>query len=290
MTGDRFVAPATLEEAWEVLEEDTPRVRILGGGTWVVPALQQPHRSVTVLSLRRLPLSGVRVADGVVSVGAMTNYDTLIHELSVREDGELLHCMAGGITGGRQIRLQATVGGAAAAARPQSDVPGALATLSARVVLASSRGLRRLTCRDFFLDAFHCAADDDEILTAVEFDAAPRSGHGYVKLKGAAGSWPIVTAGARVAVSAEGTIETAEVGIGGATPTPLHLDLTGELAGTAGSDGELADCARDCVRITAREAWEDEHAPGDYRAAVSPVAVRRALKSAIESATRKART
>ncbi|MFE2999634.1 FAD binding domain-containing protein [Nocardia sp. NPDC059246] len=289
MRGDRFHAPTTLDEAWTVLETDRLRCRIVGGGTWIVPALQSAREAVTLVSLRRLPLSGIQMKGETVSVGAMTNYDLLVHDQSTRNVTELLHLMALGITGGRQLRIQGTIGGSVMAARPQSDVPCALAALSATLVLASPRGERRLAFDKFFVDAYCSAADPDEILTAVEFAADPAAGHGYVKIKGAASSWPIVTGAAKVALGADGKIETAAVAVGGATATPFRVDLTRDLHGTTGSAELLNECIRDNVRVTAENAWQDVLAPGDYRAAVSPVAARRALASAIECANRKVR-
>ena len=58
-------------------------------------------------------------------VGATCSYADLLASDLVGRALPLLSLMAAGVTGGRQIQGQGTIGGSVVAARPQSDVPAA---------------------------------------------------------------------------------------------------------------------------------------------------------------------
>jgi hypothetical protein len=104
--------------------------RVLAGGTWVVPELcAGVSRPAVVIDLRRARLDGIESGEGAVRIGATATYADLIGSALVRERLPLLHEMARGITGGWAIRSQGTIGGALAAARPQSDAPAVLVAL-----------------------------------------------------------------------------------------------------------------------------------------------------------------
>jgi aerobic carbon-monoxide dehydrogenase medium subunit len=81
--------------------------------------------------------------------------------------------------------------------------------------------------------------------------------HGYVKLKRGASSWPIATA---AAVAQDGVL--TRLVLGGVAGTPVEVES---------EDGtvEIAD------------PWDDELAPGAYRAAVAAPLAARARRKAI---------
>ena len=262
-----YHAPAELEEACSLLEARREGAAVLGGGTWLVPLMSRGERSLTdVVDLRRLGLAGVTEKDGHLEVGAMTTYADVLDSSAVRERAPLLHAIARGITGGRQIHNVGTLGGSACFAFPASDVPAGLVALDARLRVHGTAGTREIAAADFFLDAFRCALEPGEVLTALIIPDRPR-GVGYHKLKLCESSWPIATAAAVV------TNGTAHVTLGGVARTPLRIEL----------DGQELD-ARIGERLD--DPWDDELAPGSYRQAVAPVIARRALEQATKDGGR----
>lgn len=284
MRGDRYVGPTTVEDALATLAiVEQSAVRVVGGGTWVVPALDSSRAPVTLLSLRRLPLRGLELRESYLLVGPMTTYDDLLSDSAAISGAGLLRRAAGEITGGRQIRARGTIGGSLVAARPQSDVPGVLATCGATVRVASVRGERHLPMNEFLIGAGCTSLAADEIVTSIRIPVDAESGTGYVKIKATTSSWPIVTAAAKVWLHDDGTIRRAVAGLSGAAATPRTADVTEVVGGTQGAREVLLDAA-ETLAVRREDAWDDELAPATYRAAMSTVAVRRALERAVSNA------
>ena len=70
-----------------------------------------------------------------------------------------------------QVRYIGTVGGNVANGDPGNDMPGLMQCLDARFHLAGPDGTREVPARDFYEAAYMTARADDEILTAISFDA-----------------------------------------------------------------------------------------------------------------------
>jgi CO/xanthine dehydrogenase FAD-binding subunit len=250
-----YEAPGDEREAVALLAEGDARV--LAGGTWVVPELGSGvSRPRVVVDLRRAGLGAIHAAEGTVRIGATATYADLIGSGIVRERLPLLHEMACGITGGWAIREQGTIGGSLAAARPASDVPAVLVALGAVAHVAGADGPRTVPAGSLLAGPMRTALSPGELLTALEI-AEQDGTHGYVKLKRGWSSWPIATA---AAIARDGVV--TRLVLGGVTGTPHEVDPHEGV-------GEVVD------------PWDDELAPGTYRAAVAGPLAARAMKQAI---------
>ncbi|MEA2180654.1 MAG: aerobic carbon-monoxide dehydrogenase medium subunit [Solirubrobacteraceae bacterium] len=250
-----YEAPASAEDATALLAGGDARV--LAGGTWVVPELGAGTSTPrVVVDLRRAGLGSISGDGDGVRIGATVTYADLIGSPLVREALPLLHEMARGITGGWAIRAQGTIGGSLAAARPASDVPAVLVALGAVAHVASAGGGRTVPTAALLAGPMRTGLEPDELLTAVEIPAQSGT-HGYVKLKRGASSWPIATA---AALAQDGVV--TRLVLGGVAGTPLEVDV-----------------ARGVPDI--EDPWDDELAPGSYRAAVAGPVAARAMRKAI---------
>jgi CO/xanthine dehydrogenase FAD-binding subunit len=278
-----YSAPTNVAGAVELLATDPEGTRVLGGGTWVVPDLNRGIIAARhVVDLRRAGLSGIQESDGIVRVGATVTYAGLLASPVVRRRAPLLQEMAAGITGGRQITLHGTIGGSAAAARPQSDVPAVLVSLEADVLVLGPDGERRLSAADLFVTAMGTSLQPGEIITAFELGTAREAAHGYVKLKRGGSSWPIATASAQLALDERGRCTDVSLVLGGVAATPVRVDLTADLLDEVATDEALAAAARTAAR-SVPEPWGDVLASARYRAAVVEPVARRALQRAATS-------
>lgn len=234
---------------------------IVGGGTMVVPDMTHGRTTPgVVVDLSRAGLSGLfPAAGGEVVVGATTTYTQLLRGGDL---APLLRRVAGGVTGGPQIRNKGTVGGSACYANPSSEVPAALVALGARMRLASARGVREVAAADFFTGAFTTDRRPDEVLAAVVLPSPDGPAFGYHKLKFSESSWPIATA---ACVRGPGGWRVA---LGGVAATPLLVTLE-----SADPRHVRAEVAR-----VLTEPWSDVLADGDYRRRVAPVVALRAIK------------
>jgi carbon-monoxide dehydrogenase medium subunit len=270
-----YRTPASADAAIELLAAAPDESVVLGGGTWVVPALGDPGSRVRqVVDLRRTGLGGIDDRGDRVRIGAMVTYTQLRRSDVVGRRVPLLGRVADGVTGGPQIQNQGTIGGAA------SDVPCALLALGAVATVLGRKGLRVVPVAELWREAFRTTLAADEVLTGFEVSARP-GGVGYRKIKRGTSSWPIVNVGALAALDGSGRLAELTVAIGGAAATPFLL-RTADLVGGPPTDALVEEVARR-AREALTDPWSDELAPGGYRAGVLPVAVRRAVEEAIDA-------
>jgi CO/xanthine dehydrogenase FAD-binding subunit len=272
----RYHAPAGIEEACAILAASEGSGRVIGGGTMLVPLIGRGQvRADHLVHLHKASLSGIRVAGGVLELGATSTYTDLLRSPLVADSVPLLCTVAGGITGGGQIRNLGTIGGSACYANPASDVPACLVALRARLRLHSSQGVRELPADRFYTDAFTTAARSDEILGAITVPGGSFAS-GYYKFKLSESSWPIVTAAA-VAWSEEGR-RRCHVVLGAAEAIPVRVPLDTLLDDESGT--VPADRIPDIVPLVEahlRGGWDDELATGAYRHAIAATIACRAV-------------
>jgi carbon-monoxide dehydrogenase medium subunit len=268
VTAHRFdlELPRSLDEALDCVARHGSGGRALAGGTVLLPELAGLRVAPSaVIDLSRVGLDGIRVdADGV-SIGAATTYRQLASAAAGTPDGAIawLGAVAGGITGGAQIRNRGTVGGSAAFANPSSDVPAVLVALGAVLTLASAGGSREVRAEDFFTEAFRTCLHDDELLVVIAVPDPPAGTRfGYEKLKFGESSWPIVTAAAII------RSDSTRVALGGCSSVPVVVEV------------DRAADAEEAVASAVTEPWSDVLANGAYRRRVAPVVARRAIERA----------
>jgi carbon-monoxide dehydrogenase medium subunit len=269
-----YHAPATLGEAFALLDTSAHEAAVLAGGTWLVPnmtcAVQRPS---LVLDAKRLGLKEISEDGDELVIGALVTYQDILSSALVRIHAPLLFDMAGGITGGPQIVGQGTIGGSACYANPSSDVPACLVALRARLSLCASAGERQIDAGSFYTGAFKTARLPAEILTEIRITKPPAdSSFGYHKLKFSTGSWPIITA-ACVSRPLAADRLAHRIAIGGANAVPVVLD--GESPAKPSRD-DLAALANRTAALVDRE-WSDELAGPGYRRQVAPAIALKAL-------------
>jgi aerobic carbon-monoxide dehydrogenase medium subunit len=275
-----YQSPESVAEAVELVSAAPARTRVLGGGTWVVPECNRGESSPDVLvDLRRAGLDRIELVDDVVHLGATSTYAALMSSSVVARHVPMLAAMARGITGGRQLQSQGTIGGSVVAARPQSDAPAVVAVLGATLVLAGPQGERRVSGNAMFEAASRSCVRPDEILTRLEIPVQGAARWGYYKLKRSASSWPIATAACVVQQDASGSVTDARLVLGGVSGTPVHVDVRSVLVGGR-LDPDRVDEAARLAAGSVHSPWEDELAPGSYRLAVTHPVARRALEMA----------
>ena len=256
---------------------------MIGGGTIVMAASAGVPRTAALLDLHRIPgLAEVRQGS-TTTLGATTTYARL---LSSPAAPPLLRRIAGGITGGPQIRNQGTIGGSACYANPASDIPAGLVALDATMVVHRQERQRRVPARDFFAEPFRTDLQAGELLTAIEIPTPPPATRwGHTKLKHGESSWPIAVAAARIDRRPDGSIASASVTLGAAVPTPLTiaLDLPEHLTELDRDHRRLIAAA---VDRAVEQWWSDALADDVHRRRVGPVIAARAVAAALPNGHR----
>ena len=223
----RYFAPRTLEEALGVLAEH-PDCRILAGATDILPELknrkEEPRKTLDLFGLEEL--HGVEREDGTIRIKACTtNGEILRSDLARRHLPALVEASAR--SGAPAIQNRATVGGNLANASGAADLPVVLLALGGKVRLASARGTRTLTLREFMPSYRNNACEAGEILESVEIPL-PREGsrQRYFK-RGSRKALTLSRASLALYLEEEaGVITVFRLAAGSMSPLPLRLSRT----------------------------------------------------------------
>jgi carbon-monoxide dehydrogenase medium subunit len=164
-----------------------------------------------------------------------------------------------------------------------------LLALGARFHLVGPGGERTVDAADFFIDLFQTAIEPDEVLTEIRVPAFhpgrgfnSSAGSAYAKMVNPASRYCMV--GAAVVVEWDnGTCSRASVAVGGLTPKATKApSVEAALAGKALSEENIKAAAAAVANDLGDEILGDIHASAEYRRAMAPVYVARALMKATQ--------
>lgn len=263
-----------------------PNAKFLAGGHSLIPImnlrLAEPGSIIDIGRLNELKGIG-DIREGGCSIGALTTHATVAASSSV----PTALSEAAGMIGDPQVRNRGTVGGNVAHADPASDLPTVFAALDATFELEGPNGARDVAASDFFIDLFATAMAEDEILKAIRvrsphpgrpFNAA--AGSAYAKLPNPASRYAMVGAAA-VIVAQNGRCTSCSVAVGGLVASPVRAtSVERALQGKELSDENIAAAASAVANDLSGDILGDIHASAEYRRAMAPVYVKRALTSA----------
>ncbi len=198
-----YQKPASVADAVKLLAD--PEAKPLAGGMTLIPVLKQRlNKPSMVVDLARLGLAGITVANGTVTIGAMTTHRTVAQSAEVKRAIPALAALAAGI-GDPAVRYRGTIGGSLANNDPTADYPVAVLALGATV----RTDRRTIPADQFFQGMFATALEAGEIITAVAFPVPEAAA--YVKFPNPASRYAMVgvfvargPAGVRVAVTGAG--------------------------------------------------------------------------------------
>lgn len=256
-----------------------PGAKLLAGGHSLIPLLKLRLAAPTALiDIGRIrELRGITVKNGTVQIGAMTTHAELASSSQLAETCRVLAQAAAGI-GDPAVRNRGTIGGNVAHADPASDLPTVLVALDAKLSVAGPDGTRTLNASDFFQGMMATALKEHEILTGIEFPAqASGQTSAYAKFAHPASRYAVIGVAA-VLTSSSGKCSAARVVIGGMVPKPVRASsVERALTGQQLSAENIAKAAGQVSQDLGSDVLGDIFASEDYRRAVAPVWVKRAL-------------
>jgi len=283
----RYAAPDTLDEAIALSDRFGDSARMLAGGQSLLAMMNlRIVRPEVVIDLNRVPgLAAWRQLDGSLRIGAMLRQQVL--ETPDGPTGALpLLGAAIRHVGHRATRSRGTVGGSLAHADPAAELPACMLALDAEIVAQSSAGERTIPAAAFFRDTFTTALSETEILCEIRVPvpSADRYGCSFIEIARRHGDFAVAAIACVVEGRADGRIGVAKLAMAGVGPVPLRLaEAELVLAGADPTGEAFAEAGRAAMR--AIDPPSDLHATAEYRRAVAPVLVERALAEACRAAS-----
>jgi carbon-monoxide dehydrogenase medium subunit len=254
--------PSSLADAVKLAGGD--EAKIMAGGMTLLPTMKQRLAAPSdLVDLNALGLSGITVAGGKVTIGAMTRHADVAGSAELKKAIPALAELAGMI-GDPMVRHRGTIGGSVANDDPAADYPSACLALGATIVTNT----REMAADDFFVGLFETALQPGEIITKIIFPVPEKAN--YQKFRNPASRYAIVgvfvakfAAGVRVAVTGAGS--------GGVF---RQFDFEDALS------KDFSAKAIEGIKQSADGLNSDIHADADYRAHLIGVMARRAVEAA----------
>jgi CO/xanthine dehydrogenase FAD-binding subunit len=222
-----LLRPRSLPEALRMMDDEQPLVPLAGCTDVYVGLNFGTVEAKRYIDLWRLnELREIREKDGLLSVGALATYTEIIRSPLVQERLPILAAAAREI-GGVQIQNRGTLGGNIANGSPAGDALPVLAAADAALVLASSRGERRVPFRSFYTGYRKTVLRADELIAAVEIP--PVDGRQWFRKVGTRAAQAI----SKVVMAAVRS-PAPRIALGSVAPTVVRLPQT-EAALAAGA-------------------------------------------------------
>jgi aerobic carbon-monoxide dehydrogenase medium subunit len=170
LRGRQRIAPFTLARPDSIGDalalRQTPRSAWMAGGVDLIDGLKHGTRLDRIIPLGGLGELGAveRSGNGSVRIGALTTYQQLADDATVREVAPALAALIGAVANFR-IRSKATVGGSIMSGNGMYDLMPALLASGAKLIFAGTGGEERQP-------AARLGQGETRLLTAVELPAA----------------------------------------------------------------------------------------------------------------------
>lgn len=281
MPAPGYLAPHSLPEALELLENHLPTAKIIAGGTDLIPRLRSRLLEPSLLlDLRYLRLDKIKDNSGWMHIGATTTHTAILESGLLAQRYPAL-VQAAGMIAGPPIRNRGTLGGNLVNASPAADLACPLLAYDACVVLASASLERVVPLVKFFTGPGQTVIKPGEILIEVRLPkAAENTSSSFSKLgKRNAMAVAVASVAVRLTLDEAGKVSAARVALGSVAPQPMRSSgaethLVGNFPGV--------DLFSEAAQIAAMESSpiSDIRASADYRRKMVAVLVRRALLAA----------
>jgi aerobic carbon-monoxide dehydrogenase medium subunit len=277
--------PTSIRQAASLIGKSED-VKFLAGGHTLLPTMKlRLAAPANLVDLGQIAeLRGIERSARSVSIGAMTPHAQVATSADVREAIPALAELAEMI-GDPAVRNRGTIGGNIAQADPASDLPTVLVALGAHIEVVGPRGTRTIDAGHFFTGIMTTSLAEDEIVADI---VVPAAGSGeasaYAKFSHPASRYAVVGAAALVIVK-QGTCSAVSTALGGLLPHARRLpSVEHALKGKPANAAAVAEAASHTLADVGDQANGDLFASAEYRKAVAPVYVKRALLAAIERA------
>jgi CO/xanthine dehydrogenase FAD-binding subunit len=273
--------PGSLPEAYGFLAGAalTP----IAGGTDVMVRISgeigpPPERMIDLWRLDEL--RGIEVADGWLSLGALTTYTDIRRSRACAEHLPVLQEAAATI-GAIQIQNRGTLGGNIANASPAGDTLPILLAVEAVMVVGGPRGEREIPADRFWVAYRKTALAPDELILRIRIPLVPDREVAFRKVgtRRAQAISKVVMAVAWRQAEPRGVWRDVRVALGSIADRPVRVPATEAVLEGARPSVETADAAAAAVAAEIRPI-DDVRSTADYRRMVTARILHRVVRDA----------
>jgi CO/xanthine dehydrogenase FAD-binding subunit len=176
-----YIRTNDLKEALQLLENSDGKIRLIAGGTDIVPGFQQGSLRFAgiekLLDINRVDeLKSFYDMNNRVEIGAGVTFSEIISNEIIANYFPLL-VKAASTIGSVQIRNSATIGGNIVNNAPCADSLSPLLVYDAKLRIQSSSKTKEILLKDFLSEAYHTQLEHNEIVTHI---ILPKISNSYV--------------------------------------------------------------------------------------------------------------
>lgn len=272
----KYIEPASLSEALEILSADDEARCLAGGATLVAMLNADLVEPSTLVGLRRIDeLAGITATEDHIRIGAMTTHAQIAGDDRLTGNATVIRDAARQIAH-PAIRNMGTIGGAVCHADPNADFPGALVAADAVLEATGQAGRRQIPAGEFFLDYLETSLEEGEVLSAVLAPVEPADAGGrHLKFSRTHGDYATVSI-SLVLVENNGACGYARVAVGSAGPSPVHLDEVDAILTDSDLSKETVEQAGRKL-VEAADPVDDVRGSAEYRRMIIPGLLQRAV-------------
>ncbi|MEK7727728.1 MAG: xanthine dehydrogenase family protein subunit M [candidate division KSB1 bacterium] len=221
--------PRTLPEAYDLLQKQQGRIKILAGGTDLMVTLNaRVEVSPAYLNIWPLhELRGVSEVGAALRIGALTTYAQIIRSPLVQQHARILLEAAKSV-GAAQIQHRGTLGGNVVNASPAGDTLPVLAVLEAELEIGSTRGVRKIPFAQFYTGYRKTVLASDELLLAVHLPRQHAETWQYFRKVGTRQAQAIskVVMALVARIDEKKQVESVRIAYGSVAPTVIRAPQT----------------------------------------------------------------
>ena len=280
-----YVRPGTISEAITLLSQNGDDAKILSGGQSLIPMMKlRVARPTWLIDIGHMTgLSYLKEENGYLKIGALAREADLEKSHLIRSKFPIIHDTAITIAD-PLVRNLATIGGNLAHGDPANDHPATMLALGAKVVAVGPSGQREIPISDFFVSFFTTALEHNEVLTEIRIPVPPpRSGGAYFKLERKVGDFATAAVAVQVTLNADGTCQTAGIGLTNVGPTPIQAtEAEAFLRGKKLDDAVIRQAGK--LAADAAQPSSDLRGTAEFKKGLVEEFTRRGLRKATERA------
>ena len=281
-----YHAPASLDQALDLMHEHGDEAKLLAGGQSLVPAMNfrvmQPGR---LIDLNRIEeLSFIREQGAALRIGAMARERHLEFDLSVAKRTPLL-AEAVPFIAHPQIRNRGTIGGSIVNADPAAELPVLMLALNARLKAKNVSGERWIQAHDFFAGMFTTALTPDEILVEIEMPfMRPHTGWSFMEVAPRAGDYALMGVAVLIALDEQNKCEQAKLVYLNAGDGPVDAKESARLLEGEMLNDKLVESAAGLASEKEINPFGNVHTSPEFQRHLANVLTKNALKQAMKRA------